>query len=302
MDTQSLIAFLAVAETGSFSLAAERLHLTQPAVSKRIAVLEELLGQRLFDRIQRRVTLTDGGQRLLPRARQIITMVEETRRELSDIDGEVGGRLSLATSHHVGLHRLPPLLKAFTQRHPNVHMELRFLDSEQAYQGVLDGSLELAVVTLAPSPHQSLLVQPVWIDRLRYVCGPEHPLLTAPGLDLSMLADFDAVLPGEQTFTRTIVTEHFARQGLKVRIAMSTNYLETLKMMVSIGLGWSVLPETMIDEGMRPLPLVHPPLLRPLGYLHHRGRTLSGAARRMIALLEHERAANGSTAHGTSVH
>ncbi|SHF42839.1 transcriptional regulator, LysR family [Modicisalibacter ilicicola DSM 19980] len=286
MDTQSLQAFLAVADSGSFSLAAEQLYLTQPAVSKRIATLEDQIGARLFDRFGRRVTLTEAGEVLLPRAREILVMVDDSRRALANLAGDIGGSLTMATSHHIGLHRLPPILKTYTQAHPDVRMDLRFLDSEQAYQGVLEGELEIAVVTLAPVPDPRLAVVPVWIDRLRYVCGRDHPLADQPRLPLSALSDHDAVLPGHLTFTRGIVVDTFARNGLQVNVALSTNYLETLKMMVAIGLGWSVLPDTLIDDEVRILPIDHRPIERPLGYLVHRSRTLSNAARSMLALLD----------------
>lgn len=289
MDTQSLQAFLAVADSGSFSQAGEHLHLTQPAVSKRIATLEDQIGTRLFDRIGRRVSLTEAGHLLLPRARQILVMVDDSRRALRNLAGDVAGSLTMATSHHIGLHRLPPILKAYTQRHPEVRMDMRFLDSEQAYQGVLDGELEIAVVTLAPVPDPQLTVIPLWIDRLRFVCGHDHPLATFDPLPLSTLSRFDAVLPGHLTFTRGIVVDTFARDGLKVNVALSTNYLETLKMMVAIGLGWSVLPETLIDDEVRVLPIEHRPIERPLGYLVHKSRTLSNAAGSMLAMLDEVR-------------
>ena len=115
MDLGALDAFVAIADTGSFSAAGERLFLTQPAVSKRIAALEAQLGRRLFDRVGREVALTEAGLALLPRARRILAELDDSRRALGNLDAEVGGRLSLATSHHVGLHRLPPLLRAFSQ-------------------------------------------------------------------------------------------------------------------------------------------------------------------------------------------
>lgn len=286
MDTQSLQAFLAVADNGSFSLAGEQLYLTQPAVSKRIAVLEEQIGARLFDRIGRRVSLTEAGQVLLPRAREILVMVDDSRQALANLAGDVRGSLTMATSHHIGLHRLPPILKAYTQAYPEVRMDLRFLDSEQAYQGVLTGELEIAAVTLAPAPDPRLHVVPIWIDRLRFVCGKEHPLARQERLRLSALSEHDAVLPGHLTFTRDIVLDTFAREGLDVKVGLSTNYLETLKMMVDIGLGWSVLPETLIDADIHPLPVEHRPIERPLGYLVHKNRTLSNAARSMLSLLD----------------
>ena len=286
MDTQSLQAFLAVAESDSFSRAAEQLHLTQPAVSKRIATLEGQVGARLFDRIGRRVTLTEAGRVLLPRARQILVMVDDSQRALSNLEGEVAGSLTLATSHHVGLHRLPPLLKAYTRAHPDVRLDLRFLDSEQAYQGVLDGELEIAVVTLSPHPDPQLDVVPIWNDRLCFVCAPDHPLAQRGDLMLQELCAFDAVLPGPMTFTRSLIESRFAAAGLVLSVGLSTNYLETLKMMASIGLGWSLLPERLAAGELHELSVEHPDIQRTLGYVVHRSRTLSNAARAMLQLLE----------------
>ncbi|MFO7647971.1 MULTISPECIES: LysR family transcriptional regulator [Halomonas] len=286
MDTQNLQAFLAVADSGSFSRAAEQLHLTQPAVSKRIAVLETQTGARLFDRIGRRVTLTEAGRVLLPRARQILVMVDDSRRALGNLEGHVAGSLTLATSHHIGLHRLPPLLKAYTRAHPEVRLDLHFLDSEEAYQGVLDGSLEIAVVTLAPHPDEQLEVVPVWVDRLCFVCAPDHPLAGLEHPSLQTLCDFDAVLPGPLTFTRGLIEARFAAAGLRLPVALSTNYLETLKMMTAIGLGWSLLPERLVAGDLHELAIDHPPIHRPLGFIVHRSRTLSNAARAMLGQLE----------------
>ncbi|GHC18467.1 transcriptional regulator [Kushneria pakistanensis] len=289
METESLRAFVAVAECGSFSLAADEIHLTQSAVSKRIATLESQIDARLFDRIGRRIALTEAGHTLLPRAREILGLFEDTQRALTNLSGAVRGRLSLATSHHIGLHRLPPVLRDYTRCWPDVRLDMQFLDSEQAYQGVLDGSLELALATLAPQTAKPIIATPLWMDQLHFVCAPDHPLAHQHALTLAELSHVDAVLPGEQTFTRAMVMSAFARKGLDVSVSMSTNYMETLKMMVSIGLGWSVLPETLLDGSVHRLEVDHPPIQRPLGYLFHENRTLSNAARAMIKLLEASR-------------
>lgn len=295
MDTQSLQAFMAVADTQSFSRAAEQLHLTQPAISKRIATLESQVGTRLFDRIGRRIALTEAGSVLLPQARRILFTVEDSRRALANLSGQVGGKLTLATSHHIGLHRLPPLLKQYTQRHPEVELDLHFLDSEQAYQGVLDGTLEMAVVTLAPHPHEQLQVVELWRDRLCFTCATDHPLAAYvkaqnnphhDSLSLSALCDYNCVMPGAKTFTGSLIAQRFTEAGLKLPVSMATNYLETLKMMCSVGLGWSLLPEKMIDSELIELNVDTPPVQRPLGYLVHTNRTLSNAAKSMIEQLE----------------
>jgi len=139
MNIASLKAFLAVADAASFSLAAERLFLTQPAISKRIAALESELDARLFDRIGRTVSLTEAGRALQPRARTILVDVEDSVRAITNLSGEVHGTLRFATSHHIGLHRLPPALKSFTRQYPDVRLDIQFMDSEAACLAVEHG-------------------------------------------------------------------------------------------------------------------------------------------------------------------
>lgn len=289
MDLATLNAFIAIAELGSFSDAAERLFLTQPAVSKRIASLEQQLNVRLFDRLGREVSLTEAGRALLPRAYQILNVLDDTRRALTNLSGEISGRLTLATSHHIGLHRLPPLLRAFTRAHPQVALDIQFLDSEVAYEEVLHGRAELAVITLAPETRVPVSAVAVWDDPLDFVVAPEHPLAHYPDVSLADIAGQSAVFPGGNTFTHHIVQRLFEAQGLTPNIAMSTNYLETIKMMVSIGLAWSVLPRTMLDEQVSRLALPGIQLSRQLGYISHSERTLSNAARAFMQLLDAQR-------------
>ncbi|WP_217474527.1 LysR family transcriptional regulator [Stutzerimonas stutzeri] len=286
MDLANLNAFISIAETGSFSLAAERLHLTQPAVSKRLAGLESQLNVRLFDRLGREIGLTEAGRALLPRAYQILNVLDDTRRALTNLNGDVSGRLSLATSHHIGLHRLPPLLRAFTRAYPQVNLDIRFLDSEIAYEEVLHGRAELAVITLAPQTAPPVRARKVWDDPLDFVVAPEHPLAKTPEITLADIARYPAVFPGGNTFTHHIAQRLFEREGLTPNIAMSTNYMETIKMMVSIGIAWSVLPRTMLDEQVVRLPVPGVQLSRQLGYITHTERTLSNAAKAFMALLE----------------
>ena len=154
MDIDGLKAFMAVAELGSFSIAADRLHLTQPAVSKRIALLEHQMDTRLFDRIGRTVRLTESGQALTTRASQILQQVEDTERAIRNLSGDVSGQLSLATSHHVGLWRLPAVLRQYNGDHPEVTLDLHFMDSEIAHERIIHGELEMAIATLAPDAHE----------------------------------------------------------------------------------------------------------------------------------------------------
>ncbi|MDZ7749992.1 MAG: LysR family transcriptional regulator [Halofilum sp. (in: g-proteobacteria)] len=275
----ALQAFVAVApRAAGFSRAADALFLTQPAVSKRVSALEEELRARLFDRMGRSVVLTEAGEALLPHARRVLGEVEASRQAVSDLRGTVGGRLRIGTSHHIGLHRLPPILRAYTAGYPEVELDLHFMDSEQACQAVDRGELELAVVTLPESPAASLETETLWPDPLVLVAAPEHPLAGRSGVALAELAAHPAVLPAATTFTRRILAEALRPHGLRLHVALETNYLETIKMMVSVGLGWSALPRTMADAGLALLDVPALALERRLGLVRRVGRTPGNAA------------------------
>jgi DNA-binding transcriptional LysR family regulator len=253
MDTQHLQAFVAIAEQGSFSAAAEKLHLTQPAISKRIALLEDQLDTRLFDRVGRQVILTQAGKILLNKAQLILSEVAATRRAIADLRGEIQGQLSIATSHHVGLHYLPPVLREFSSLYSEVKLDLHFLDSEQAYDEILQGRYDLAVVTLSLEQDPRFQSYSIWHDQLHFVAAPEHL---------------------------------FDQENLPLNINMVTNHLESIKMMLSIGLGWGVLPNRLIDHQVQQLNVKHTALVRPLGIIHHKQRSLSNTAKAFIDLVK----------------
>lgn len=282
LDTQNLEAFLLVAETGSFSKAADKLHLTQPAVSKRVALLEQQLSAELFDRIGRQVSLTEAGHALLPHAKAVQRELDSAVQSVRDLDGEVAGQLRLATSHHIGLHRLPPVLSHFSKVFPAVHLDIDFMDSEQAYQLIMQGKVELAVVTLAPIAEPGIIALPVWQDPLDFMAAADHDLAGDTALDLETLARYPAILPGLNTYTGQIIKGLFDQRELQLEVSLATNYLETIRMMASVGLGWTVLPRSMRDESLVSLSLRNVALQRELGIVYHRGRSLSRAARAFI--------------------
>jgi DNA-binding transcriptional LysR family regulator len=285
MDTQSLSAFIEVAETQSFSKAGEKLHLSQPAVSKRIAALEQQLGARVFDRVNRSIGLTDAGRALLPHARRVLQDIEDGRRALSQLTGKVSGRLSIGTSHHIGLHRLPPVLRRYTRQYPDVDLDIHFMDSEVACEAVLAGKLELGIVTLPGQPLPNLQTRLVWPDPLAVVVSAGHALTQKKRLTLKELAAHPAVLPDEATYTHRIIKAELQKHGVTPRVRLATNYLETLKMLVAIGLGWSVLPRSMLDRSITEIAVTGFSARRELGLAWHQRRILSGAAQALMAAL-----------------
>ena len=239
----------------------------------------------MFDRAGRQVIPTEAGRHLLPRAEQIIHELSDIRRELSNLSGEVAGRLAMATSHHIGLHRLPLVLRAFSDAYPQVELDIRFMESEKACQAVEHGELELAVVTLPLLPAESLTAEVIWRDPLLPVVGLDHPLAKLKRVRLPELLAHPAVLPTRGTYTRTILEQRIGQLHGQINCTLSTDYLETLKMMASIGLGWSLLPQILLDEHLKRLAIPELDLARSLGIVTHCKRTLSNAAGAMRKLL-----------------
>ncbi|MFC1764241.1 LysR family transcriptional regulator [Planctomycetota bacterium] len=292
METLSLRTFVCVADSQGFTKAADSLYLTQPAISKRIAALEQELGAKLFDRIGKKTLLTDAGKVLYQRAQNILVEVDDCQRTLASLSETVAGRLALGISHHIGLHRLPPILRQYSNTFPDVDLDIQFLYSESACEGVERGTFEIALITLPNHPADILSVLPIWNDPFTCVTAKGHALMTKrrrnQQITATTLAKHPAILPGSGTFTRALIDAAFKKQGVSLNVKLATNFLETIKMMVTAGLGWSVLPQSMSqDPELVCLTVKGIKLSRSLGLVRHRKRTLSNAAREMINLLAH---------------
>jgi DNA-binding transcriptional LysR family regulator len=289
MDIPNLKTFETVATLGSISQAAEKLHLTQPAVTRRIQILESQLNCRLFDRIGRGLFLTESGNCLLPNAQRILQLVETSRQELDDLSGPVRGTLTLVTSHHIGLHRLPGVLQQFRQDYPMVKLCMQFHNSYESQRVILAGEAEVGITTeetLAPEQLSSTLI---WNDTLHFVVANTHPLLGRKRLTLEHLSEYPALLPDAKFTTGLIVRKLFEEKGIPLQVDddLSTEYLETLKALVTIGDAWRVLTHTMTtDQSVSVLKPTGITMKRKLVCITHRDRSLSRAGKAFLALLD----------------
>jgi DNA-binding transcriptional LysR family regulator len=295
MDMPSIDTFITVAKKQSFSLTAEALYLTQPAISKRISSLETELNCKLFDRVNKKVLLTEAGRLFLPRAQRIIDEYKSSKNSLAQIGDVISGELLMATSHHIGLHHLPPVLKNYVSQFPQVDLNLNFMDSESACQAVENAEIELAVITLPNQPINNLKQIKVWTDPLCIAVHNNHfiikknssdkNILKLNHKDLQLLEKLPAILPEKGTYTRELLDNFFAEFNIKPQVKLSNNFLETIKMMVSVGLGWSVLPQTLIDNSLTRIDIPGYTAERSLGIVTHKARSLSQPAKKMIDLI-----------------
>lgn len=273
-------------QTGSISSAAEKLYITQPAVSKRIKNLEDEFGTALFDTVGRSIIPTAAAYDLLPFVRRWLDDYEACKASLQHAKEVASGRLVIGTSHHIGLHHLAHVLKRFIQTYPAVQLEVRFVDSEEAHKAVLEGEISLAFLTLPPTFDRRLNYHTLWSDPLYFVTGTLSPLAQKSKVSLLQLAHYPAILPAANTFTSQITLAEFAKHNLRPYATMSTNPLESIRMLVSVGLGWSVLPETLINQDLIKIDMAENiELQRHLGLVTNPNLTRSASMQALLSML-----------------
>lgn len=286
MQTATIAAFVTVCDLGSAHAAAVHLNISQPAISKRLTTLETRLGQRLFDRVGRRLALTEAGAAYLPHARELLAVLDDGQRTLDNLGNTVAGRLRLGLSHHVGLHRMPSVLRRFVSAHPAVEMDIAFTDSEAACRAVANGECELAVITLPQPPHPVLEQRAIWTDPMGIYTAPEHPLASRSVPDLATLDRYAALLPPVESTTYALIDAACRRFGMIPTPRMTSHYLETLRMLAGVGIGWTVLPLAMQHHGLQQITFPGLHISRTLGVVRHPRRSLSNAARALFNLLD----------------
>ena len=282
MDTNSIQAFIAVAETMSVTKASKKLFITQPAVSRRIAHLEERLGVSLFDRVSKKMFLTLPGQKLLPRCIQIMQDIEFASREASRMGNKVMGHLVVGMSHHVSMYRAPENLKRYQDLYPDVELDLNFLTSEDAIEKVQSGDLELALVTLPAKPITNLEYIAIWRDEL-YIAIPNTS--EYQNASLQELAQKPVILPHINSTTRKNIDRVFSDLKLNFNHITETSNFEVIGKMIETGLGWSVMPAHMMNINIVPAFADAFVATRTQGIVRHSQRQLSLASEALLTLM-----------------
>ncbi len=288
LKLSNLLAFVTVADKGSFSQAARKLFLTQPTISRRIADLETSLEARLFDRIGNKVIMTEAARQLLPKARNILSEIQDTTKLIQNLSGKISGEIRLGVSGYIAESYLRPIMQDFTANHQAVEIAIELFGSSiNAYHLLDNGKLDLVLATLPRTKNNQHNIIPLWKDELAFVTSKNHLLAQTKDIDLATITQYPALLPDKGTLTREIIDTLFQQQQLSFHLApqiTSPANFTVLKMLVSLGLGWSILPKIILDETFHILPIQMEPLHRNLGIIHHQQRSLSNACKEFVTV------------------
>ena len=291
MEIHQLTYFVAVAETGSFSRAAERCNIAQPSLSQQIQKLEQELGEPLFDRLTRRVVLTDAGRSLLPRATTILAELQDIKHSMSQETDSSRGMLSVGFIPTMAPFVLPKVIQRFSKEFPQARLAVHEDLTESLVRELVDGKLDVGI-TSAPIHNklirtQELLTEPLWV-----ASSKKHDIITSADIHIKELDDFPFIALSEMHCLGEQVQSFCYQQHLELKIVCHTSQLATVQNCVALGLGISLVPRALamsdISKQVVYRELSDATPQRKIAAATHVERTQSFLARKFIEMVREE--------------
>ena len=290
MQIESFKVFCDLAETESFTKAAQINGVTQSAVSQQISSLERLFKSLLVERSKKKFRLTREGQVLYDYGKRLISTYESLHNKLQETKDIISGNVRVTTIYSIGLHDLPPYIKKFMQAFPTVNVHVQYRRSDEVYEDVVSNVVDLGLVAYPVKDARLEIVQ-LRKDPLVLICHPEHPFAKLKSVKLKNLSgqkfvNFEADIP-----TRKALDRVFRDRGIHVDSVMEFDNIETVKRAVEIDAGISIVPQSTVPQEVAKETLVAVPvddaeLFRPIAVIHKKNKVLSPAMKQFVATLK----------------
>ena len=258
LNFHQLHIFYTVAERGSFSAAAQALHMTQPAVTMQVQSLEDYFGTKLLQRSTKRIDLTEAGRALMPFAQRSIDLIRDTDAQMSKFTKQLKGRLQLGSSLTIGEYILPRLLGPFGQEFPHISISMKVMNTAQIMEEILNHQLNFGLIE-APVNHPDMHMEAVMSDELRLIVGKSHPLAGLETVNLEDVLDYPFVLREQGSGTRLVMEEQLKKKHINpadLKIVMELGSTGAVKSAVEAGLGISFVSASSVKHEIA-LGLIH---------------------------------------------
>ena len=302
MELNQLRYFVAVAETGNFTRASERSHVTQPSLSQQILNLESEVGHKLFHRLGRKAVLTEAGTTFLERARKVLFEVENAAKELSD-HPSLERRITVGAVQTVMPYLLVPLIAQCRKDLPNVTIDAREDFRADLVRAVIEGELDVAVVP-TPVEDPRLSVERILTEPLLLVVGKDHPIARRTETSLNEIAEETFISMGTSSTLAAQIRVFFGGLNFSPRIGFRCAQVRTVKLLVSMGLGISILPQMARqehDHDLVYLRLTGSEPTREIAIIRHLQRYQSRGTEQFLTLLrQHTREKHGAVSAATA--
>jgi len=290
MQIESLKVYCDLAETESFTKAAQINDVTQSAVSQQISSLERQFKSLLIERSKKKFRLTREGQVLYDYSKQIIQTYDALHSKLQEIKDIITGPIRVATIYSIGLHDLPPYIKRFLKAYPTVHVHVEYRRANQVYEDVLGNVVDLGLVAY-PSKDAKLEIVPLRKDPLVLICHPEHQFAKLKTIKLKGISGQKFIAFEPDIPTRKALDKILKDHSVEVQMAMEFDNIETVKRAVEIDAGISIVPQGTIGQEVSKQTLAAVQIddadfFRPLAAIYKKSKVLSPAMRQFLAILK----------------
>jgi len=290
MQIESLKVFCDLAETESFTKAAQINSVTQSAVSQTISALERQFKSLLIERSKKNFRLTPEGGVLYEHCKKILQTYDSLRSRLQEIEGVVSGSIRVATIYSIGLHVLPPYVKKFLKTYPTVNVQVEYRRANEVVEDVATNVVDLGLVAY-PSRDSRLEIVPLRKDRMVLIAAPDHPLAKEQSLKIKDLSGVKFISFERDIPTRKALDKIFKDHDVTVEHVMELDNVETLKRAVEIGSGVAIVPQETVkqeiaNQTLAAVTLQNGDISRPVAALYKKNKVLSPAMKKFIALLK----------------
>ena len=279
IDLFFLKTFVTVTRTKSFRIAAERNHITQPAVSQHIQILEKRLGARLLERHGKKFSLTPAGLTFLSYAENILQQFDEAKMRVLETSGELRGSIRIATIYSIGLYNLKPIIRKFFKKYPKIELRLEYLPSASIYEMVLNQTIDFGLVAY-PQDKTGVAADTFVEDPLVFAQSPAHRQIKKKTALLKDFNDLRFVAFSPLTPTGKVLGQYFFSKKVAPKIIHEYDNVELIKSAVLLGLGCAILPRSTVTRELKEGALetvavrgFH--LKRPLGVLYPQKKPLT---------------------------